>query len=507
MTNEIAPSIKVAKGATYLFLQGLVSNLIGLIFLTYVTRTLSADEIGVISASQILLGIFFTFGTFAIPSSATKYISESLGKNDESATKGVYKTVLRFGFLDSFLLAVLLIASSNVISTFFLANEDYQVLVVILGLDIFGLLFSSFLNATLLGMQRIRIMGLVGIAVSIVKYGTAVILLNVGFGLTGIVTGWTLGDLLGLIMLFFFASNSLKSVTEKKVYPFKELVKYSGPLYFSGILSYFATAVDRLVLLSFLGLAPLGIYRVALASTLIVGLVGGSISSSLFPQLSKMYGEYGAESSLKEVSVRASRYIFLIYMPVAVGLAAVSLPAITLFFGPLYASGWLPLTIVSLTMALTSAGIVINNLLMSFGATRIFPEANALAILVGILFSVLLVAPFGMVGAAFAKAALTVVLFIYPAFRLWKLAGLHIDSDSLKNSLIASAVMAGAVGLVEFLWMRGYLLPLYVMVGVITYAAMLKFLNATNSQDIKLMKEFLPKSFGKLVDALAKFLS
>ena len=506
MSGKISAGVSVARGASYLLAEGLIKNSAGVVFLMYATRILPVTEIGVLSALKMILAFFMTVGTFAIPSAATKYISQSMGMQRVDMAKGIYKKAFRFGLIVSFLPIFLCLGASNIISAFVSGNADYQLLIVILGLDAFAWLLSPFLNGTLWGLQKFKETSFSGVVAACIGYSISAFLLALGFGLIGVVVGWVLGDFLGLGLLLFFTHTSFQSTTEDETYPFGNLFKYSMPLYVSGILSYFSGTIDKFVLLFIVGLATLGIYNVALAGTAIVGLVAGSISSSLFPQFSKLYGGHG-KMALEKASCSASRYVFFIYMPMAMGFAAVSLPTITLFVGPAYASGWLPLTIVSLTMALTSASVIMGSLFMSLGITRIFLESNVLSMIIGTALSLVLVAPFGMVGVTLAKVAIGVVSFIYFLFRLRRVFGLHFDWDAFRKSLIASAGMAGGVAIVEYLWMNTYFLPMYILLGAGLYLAMLKILKAVNKEDMTLLKQFLPKRLGKTIDILARLLA
>jgi len=501
MASEAAPSIVVARGASYLFIQGLVSNVAGVVYFAFAARILSVAEIGVVSALGMVAALFVTFGTLALPSAATKYISEYLGKERWDLAKGVYKKILLFGFSVSGLLSFLCVVASTFMSVFVFGSQAYQPLINVLALDVFALLLSSFFTGTLFGLQKFREVSFVGIVLSCLRYSISLYLLVQGYGLMGLVIGWVIGDFVGLGLSFFFASTSFKTRAAQQ--PFTELVKYSLPLYGSGILTYFTAYIDRFIVLFFAGFTTLGIYSVAVMAASVVGLVSRSMSNSLFPQLSELYGRHGRDA-LKVASIRASRYVFLIFMPLAVGLAATSYPTITLFAGVRYESGWLPLAMISIAMALTCAGVVVSNLLLSLGLTRTFFEANILGVAVGTICCALLVTPFGSAGAALGRVALMVISFAYAAYTLRKVFGLYFDSDAFKRSLVASAVMAIAVGLMQFVWLDRRMLPLYVFVGGFVYISMLRFLKAVDNQDIKLLHQFLPKYFGGIIDTIAR---
>ena len=503
MASQAPPSIVVARGASYLFIQGLVSNVGGVVYFAFAARILSVAEIGVVSALGMVAALFVVFGTLALPSAATKYISEYLGKERRDMAKGVYKKVLQFGFSVSGLLSLLCVVASSIISVVVFGSQAYQPLINVLALDVFALLLSSFFTGSLLGLQKFREVTFAGIVHSCLRYSSSLYLLIQGYGLMGLVIGWVIGDFVGLGLSFFFASTSFK--TRAVQHPFMELVKYSLPLYMSGILSYFSGYIDIFIVLFLAEFTSLGIYSVAVMAASVVGLVSRSIGNSLFPQLSELSGRHGRDA-LKVASMKASRYIFLIFTPLAIGLAATSYPTITLFAGVRYESGWLPLAMISMAMALTCAGVVVSNLLLSLGLTRAFFEAKILGVAVNAACSILLVTPFGSSGAALGRVALITTSFGYLAYTLRRVFGLYFDSYAFKKSLVSSAVMAIAVGLTQFVWLDRHLLFLYIFVGGLVYVSMLRFLKAVDDQDIKLLHEFMPKYLGGIIDMFARFL-
>ena len=473
----------------------------GVVYITFAARILSVVEMGVVAALGMTSTLFITFGTLAIPSAALKYISESVGSGRPDIAKGIYRKVLRFGLLISGLSSFLCLFGSTVISVVLLGGSAYVPLVWVLAVDVFALLLSTFYDASLKGLQKFRETSMVGAVQMCIRYFFSLFLLITGLGLMGVIIGWVIGDFVGLGLLLFIASVSFKGIhgSETRAYPFIQLGKYSAPLYASAILSYLSRTIDRYILLFFAGLLPLGIYSVAMTVASPIGIVSRALTGPLMPYYSERYGQHGKEA-LKEASLRTSRYIFLIYVPLAVGLAAISYPLIVLFFGPEYAPGWLPMAIVLVASALTSMSFVVNNLLMSLAATQKLFVANVLGIVVTLPFLAIIVGPLGIVGVALARALLAFTLFTYTVYILKGSLGLHFDQDAFKKAWISSAAMVIPVVLMQILWIHTYMLPLYVLIGGFIYLLMLRLLNAINHQDIEVFNQLIPKRLHKLVE-------
>jgi len=494
----------VARGATYFFIRALVASASGLVYYAFASKILSVTEIGVVSVLAIIESLLATFCILAIPSATTKYIAEYLGRERPDIIAGIYKTVLKFGLVVSFISSFLCFVAANPISLLVSSKNIYEPLIQLMAIDVFALLLSPFFENVLLGLGKFRNIALVGVSQVSLRYFSSLFFIILGYGLMGVLTGWVIGDFFGLGLFFVLASRSVQ--TKPTPYPLKELAMYSAPLWASATLSYFVLHVDHFVILFFAGVSTLGIYSVALTATSVLGLVYSSLGGSLFPQLAELSGRHG-KGALKLASIKVSRYIFLVFTPLAVGLAVTAYPVILLFFGPQYQSGVLSLTIVSFAMALTCASVAVENLLLSLGSTRTFLEANVLAASVGTLFSIILVSQFGSTGAALAKALQGITLFVYPAWRLRKIFGIFFDTEAFAKSWLGSLTMAVAVTFIGLVFTSALFLPLYIIIGGVVYVTTLRLVNAVKSEDFLVIKQLLPNRFQKTVDLVAKLLT
>lgn len=389
---------------------------------------------------------------------------------------------------------------------FALSDPSLEPIIMVLALDIGAGIFNGFLNGTLFGLQKFHVIAIVGIVTSTLKLFAPLYFLAAGLSLLGVVIGWVVADIASAIILLLPTFSSFRKVKKSNELSFGEILRYSLPLYGSSIIAYFSGTIDRFVVLSFSNLAVLGIYSVAMAAVNAIGMVSSSIGNSLFPQMAQAHGRYGRDA-LKEASVKASRYVFLIFTPLAIGLVATAYPAIQLFFGEGYKSGSLPIVIVSIAVALTSAGVIVSNLLLCVGMTRTILEASVISVVAGAAISGLLVSPLGSIGAAIGRAVLLSASFIYSTYKLRKTFGIYLDAGAFKKSLLCSGTMAIGVIAVQLFLNGRNMLPLYIAIGGVIYLLMLKLSKAINYQDVQLLKEIVPSHFQRFTDLFAKFFS
>jgi len=513
MTGQTQPAIKVARGATYLYTQSTIGNLLALIYFAYAARVLTQTEIGVLATLSLISMLIITAATLAVPNAAIKYIAEYTGTGEPGRAKKVYQFTTLFGIASGAGFAALTIAISGVLSGSLLGGQTHRLAVILLGVDIFPVILSQFFIGTLTGLQKFREMAVSGALQMITRSLLAMLLLAVGQGVQGVVAAWIIGDFAGLSLYAVFTIRSFPNIQALDRIHRRTLFTYSAPLYVSNLVSYLANQADKYLVLFFLApavgmdetLAQLGIYNLAAVAVSVVQMMLGSLATTLFPQLSEKLGKRGKEA-VDEASRLASRYIAIGYIPMAVGLAVVAYPTITVFVGPSYAPGSTALAIISLATAITCLAPLVNSVLLSLGSTRVIMEGSIISIAGALAAGYPLVHSNGIDGAALTRAALLIIGFSYTAYRLAKLHGLHIDGEAVRKSSIASTGMAVVVVTFELLLFNRYLLPIYVALGAAVYLLALKVLHVVQLADIDLIEDFLPSQLRGVAGKIGGFL-
>lgn len=513
MSDETQPAIRVARGTTYLYAQSIVGNLVALIYFAYAARILSQSEIGVLATLTLVSMLVTTAATLALPNAATRFVAEYTGRGQPERSKKVYQFTTLFGTVSGAVFAGLTTAISGVLSRSVLGGQAYQIAVVLLGVDIFAVILCNFFTGTLTGLQKFREMAISAALQTSTRSLLAMLFLAVGQGVQGVVVAWIIGDFIGLFLYAAFAFRSFADIDASNDIQSWTLLKYCAPLYVSNLVTYFANQLDKYLILFFLApllgmqetLAQLGIYNLAATAVSAVALVLASLATTLFPQLSEQLGK-GGKDAVDQASRLASRYIAIVFIPMAVGLAVVAYPTITVFVGVSYAPGSTALAIISIAAATTCFAPLVNSVLLSLGSTRVIMEASMVSIAGALAVGYPLVHSTGINGAALTRAALLIVGFSYTAYRLAKIHGLHIDTDAMGKSSIASVAMAVAVVSVELFFPNRYLLPVYIAVGAGIYILAVRALCIVRPADIDLIQEYLPPQLRGVASKIGAFL-
>ncbi len=522
---SIRPTTRVARGATYLFVQGFASSVISLIYFVVLTRTLSSEvgEIGVYALLSFTLNLVPIFGTFALPSATVKYLAQYLAEGQFEKAKSVVTRLLQICLSTSLVAFVLLFVPAELLSKSMFSSPAYAFHFRLLAFAAVFIILHIMMLGCLQGLQRIKEVALITFVYATLQSVLGIFLLFAGLGLLAVVLSWLVG--------IAFSSISGLTLTLKylgltqKPHPLKPLINFSYPLYISNIMVFFATWIDSLLVFSYMGAVSgpieaqelLGIYYVAVRASSIPMLFSTAIVTALFPQLSELYTQQGL-NSLKEAFRVSTRYLALVGFPMIIGLATLSSPIVVVFAGQEYAGAALPLTIICFAALPTTLGVAISPILLTLERTKTVSVIVVISILLNIVtsFFALNYLNLGLPGPALARTSSAVLTFGLSAYALKGFFSLSFDTEALSKAAFSSLLMIVAIFLLEAgrrltsplsNQLFGITLPtliIYIMVGAASYFASLVALKTIKKRDIEMFHDYLPKGLKWVAAWLAR---
>ena len=94
----------VAKGTIYIAAQNILTSVMAIVFYVVMARFLTPSDVGAISALQFAIAIYSTFAILALQNTATKYLSEEIGRGRPKVAAAVAKQTLRMVAISSLLI-------------------------------------------------------------------------------------------------------------------------------------------------------------------------------------------------------------------------------------------------------------------------------------------------------------------------------------------------------------------------------------------------------------------
>lgn len=468
----------------------------GLVFYLIAVRLFNTASIGAIALFVAIVGLFNIIFSFGLSTASQHFTSYSLGKGDYASVRRIVYRILEISFGLSIAGLITLQILAGEISVIFLHSGSYTVLVRILGVVLFGNIMFGILNGVILGIQQFRLSALISIVIWITYYFGALVFALYLRSIDTIVFGWILGIFLGVTTeLAVVLSAIRKYLGEGKPPNNSYLFRYSFPILLSGLISYGAGYADRFVVSGLMSLSELGVYNFSLLIASAISFLAVPFNNILMPKFSEFYGrgEKHLIASTAEVSTTLLSYF---YVPSALGIAALSPIILDFLGGSQYVPGALPLRIIMFVSALFISQNILTQAIASIRRTRLFLYSSGLALAGNVVVSILLIPPFGLVGAALGFSTVYAITFLILYYVARKESVVSMDMIGIAKVWAASIIMFIIVDLIsDLLGLHIIYLPVYILTGALIYIGLAKAMGIFKRENKELILSLFPNRF------------
>ena len=440
--NEASQALqKIARGIGIVFVGTVISMFFGFLSRAVIARYFSTSEYGVFNLALTVLSIALVVATLGFPNALAREVAFYKEK-EPSKLRALISTALIIVAVNSLVLTVLLAAFSKEISLIFHDERLLQALKVVA----FALPFSALISVIISisqGFGRVRekvyFQNVVYPSLFLI-FVAAGALLNLPF--VYVFFAYIAAQTFTLLTLIF-------DVWKVRLFEFKtsldlklgrELIVFSLPLLFTGILGFVMTWADTLMLGYYKSSEIVGLYNAASPLAKLLPIFLGSASFLYVPIASGLY----AQEKIKEMSrvyQILTKWIFLLTLPLFSVMFLFPEATITFFFGSKYVSAAPALQILVLGfMFHTFLGL--NGLsLIVIGDTKANLVGNIFAALCNVILNALLIPVYGIIGAAVATAISYFVVNVFRSFWLYKRTRIHPFSWNYIKPLSISFVL------------------------------------------------------------------
>lgn len=274
-------------------------------------------------------------------------------------------------------------------------------------------LFHSFLLSIFQGLQKFKIYNLILLTQPIVTF--FLVLIAAMFKITDL-EYFIAAHMIGFVVVVSIGLRKVRietvgeEITEQPQKYSKRAITYGYKAHLGNILAFTNYKADIFLVNLLVNPAAAGIYVIAVQITERLELLSRSVSTVILPRLSELTND---EEKRKQVTPIVSRTIIAVTLILAILLACLVFPFITLFFGSEYLEAvWVVIFLLPGSVAHSGARILANDI-----AARGRPELNmyfaTIVVTANISGNILLIPRYGLEGAAIATScAYTLNLFL-----------------------------------------------------------------------------------------------
>lgn len=489
---------KIARGGIWLIIGIAISKAFSYIYKIIVAR-IGTEEFGIFSASTALVDTVSTIAALGLPAAIFYFIPHYEARNEKNKLNGVIRSSLKLTFLMSIAFAVVLFASADLIADKFLHNARTALILRILAFIIPVANMRSALIKILIGFQKIKFRVYArNIAEDGSRLLVTLVLLVMGFGLMSAIYGYMAGMVVSLIIALYLLEKRTFSFTKKagteEVSHYRDILKYSLPLFMAGFVGYFLRWTDTFVLSYFRTMEEVGIYNAAMIMAGFITIIPELFMPSAYPVIVSSFSAGNKEDAMHLVRV-VNKWILLLAIPVVVLLYFTLKDLITFLFGNKYNSALGAAAVLMAGKFLWTISNMGSRMLTMIRKNTTILYINIALVSINLILDIILVPRYGIMGAAFPTAFSLLMEFAVYMYLAREHFGITLLSS--KTPILAAAGIAAALP-VWWLDKTVHIRSLYI-IGIesctylFIYALILWFLRALTEDDLVVIRMAVKK--------------
>ena len=476
------------SGTKWTTLSTLITNAVGIIKLSILTRLLEKSEFGLMAILSMVLEVVVTFSNLGFATAIMH--KQDLTHKEFCSLYWIQFIVFGFCYL-------IIVSVAYPISLFY---EEPQLLYM-LPLAGLGIIFNSvgnFYSTVFQKNMNFKFLSTRNIIASLFSLIIAVVLAFNGFGVLSLVLSDLLNALIFNIWNFIYGQKYFKMrffVSFKLVKPLVKIGLYQTGTQFLDLLS---SRIDIFIISKFLGTEILGMYNIAKSLVLkVVTIINGITNTVSLPYFSKIQGD---ESLLRKNYLKVLNLLSHIDFPICVVIGSMSCFIVPVLYGESYNDIIPVVSILSIWSMLCCVGNPVGNIIKATGQTKQSFKYTIIRMFI-VFPCVLISSQYGMIWVAVFQIISSVIAsFVLWHIELWQTIRLKLKDyiNSFIIKFIIGLIIGGLVFSISFFLkdyidniiysalISGFLLvSLYVIVYAVFYKDMLMQLKAYVSSKIK----------------------
>ncbi|MEM7819490.1 MAG: flippase [Candidatus Aenigmatarchaeota archaeon] len=502
MTKNYAEHI--VKGSALIFIISIAMNLIGYLIRIFLAHSLTPTEYGLIYSTIAFLGLINIFRGLGMTDTLRKKIPEFLEKNNYVKIK----SSIVFTFIIQSLYTVIIISLIFIfikpITTNILKSYEGTIVLIILALSTLITVAYQVILASLQGLQSVKIYTTIDLLSYLMKFSFIVFLI-VPFGVLALPYAYLFTAILMSIITYLIFRIKFSEIVKSKLEIDKNLTKeilyFSTPIMIGYVASSVVSNVDTILISIFRSLEDVALYQVAhpLASLLL--LVSGAITIVLLPTVSELWTKNKKET-LSNMLGLLTKALFILIIPLALIMIAFPENVISMLFGEQYLGASLTLQILSIGMIIATLSYIFGSSIIGIGKPGLNTKIAFVIMGVNIVFNIILIQIFGIVGAAISLIISNLVGFFLLSYFAKKYIRVYMQWFNLLKIFVGGfltllIIFAIKTILITSPWIE---LIISLVAGFIFYAFFILITKSITKDEIKILTEInlpIPKVFVK----------
>jgi O-antigen/teichoic acid export membrane protein len=469
---------KIGKNTFFLLMSQIIFSISALMVSIFIARILGDIAFGKYSIANAIPQILTVFLDFGYATLLIKEVSK-----DKTLSDKYLSNLLRFRLLLFPIILFLLLIIVSVMGY----PESTKNIIYLFSIFIFLRTITNIFYATFRAFEKMEYEAAIVIFSTILRSSLAVIFLSLGYGLIEI----------GLIFVFSGVAEFITAlivcrkrfITKFQTNPIfiRKTIKIALPLAMLNIFGIIYVRIDTVMLSYFKGEAVVGWYNAAYNLVLGFQFIPHLFMQALLPIMSIYY--LSSRESLQKIYEKSFKYLFILGLPIAVGVFILANKFIFFFYGNDFVNSVIALRILSWDILLYFLYTCTGFVLISTDKQNQMATSVIFSSILNIALNLLLIPKFSYVGSGIATIITEIILlFIY--FFVNKRNSFSID---VRGILIVPSIACLFMGMFLYFF-SGVQLFIQILIGTLIYLIFLILLKGLTKDDLSLFKQLIKRN-------------
>ncbi len=488
--------IVAARGSLYLLISKISSRVAGLIGGIYLVRLLGPSSYGIFNIAVVLPGTLAIFNNLGVTDAGTRYIAR-LRHEGRSYDVAHYLTVgLIFNLTISVFLALIAFMGADYFSSVFLQKPFVASLTQVAAILIPAWLLLSYWQSVLLGLDRMGTFSIVLFCFELANAALPIVLLLLGLGVFGVILGMTVATLsfgaLGTGLAVLYAKRGVSNTRPSEGFgaTLKKLLGFGLPLSVGTLITLGGSQFIIFLMARILLPNAIGNYSAATSLAQAMTYITFPISATLFPAFSKIRADT-RERDLQVLFSYSWKFSSLLLLPAATIFLVLSDSWIRALFGSQYSGAGVYLALASASWLWYGfGGAQVQRLIGAQGDTSFLARLNALVTGVSLVAGTIGLLTYGILGFLVASLPVGFLTYIIPMRFAGKKYGVRIANSQILKVYLPLLPLVLSLILIRLVLASSLLRLLTgVSIGLLVYLVSTVLLRSLDRRDISILTE------------------
>jgi O-antigen/teichoic acid export membrane protein len=371
------------------------------------TRLLGAEQYGLFNLGMSAIAVTAGLAMLGMDTAMVRYVSLMNSRRDESGLRGTIQFGLGTILGMAALLSIGLYFLAEPIANQIFHEPQLAPLVRFASLIVPIMALSDGLVSITEGFKKMQYgtisQDIVRPLLRIILTG---VLLIIGLTARGAVIIFGLAVAITTVMLVYYLNKEvrLKSLFRPARRDIKEMLSFSMPVYFSGLLQTFRGNFQTMLLGSLNNVTSVGIFAVAAQVGMIGGLFQGSVIAATKPILAELHDKDEREQ-MSRLYQTATKWMFTLNFPIFLIMVLFPVPLMSIF-GKSFVGGAAALTLLAWAKLIDISTGMSGAVLDMSGYAKLKFINSMVQLVVSLALNFLLIPQWGILGAAAAALAI-----------------------------------------------------------------------------------------------------